>query len=138
MSTTPAFSPIPASSLPIGVVGSRSPNWRRCTLEDLYEQCSDHITEYMASSDEVGRRPRISRIRAYSSDFRPSSAHGCAWSGVPRALSTVSTTGQRYRLVRNRCCSCEASPRTTQIGQKRDQRDGEDQPDEDPGVVEHC
>src|SRR3712207_2565815 len=100
MSTTPAFSPMPASSLPSGVSDGRSPNARRCTLEDLYEQCSDHITEYMASSEEVGRRPRMSRIRAYSSDLRPSSAHGCAWSGVPRAASTVSTTGQRYRLVR--------------------------------------
>src|ERR671916_3000782 len=106
MSTTPAFSPIPASSLLIGVSDGRSPKARRCTLEDLYEQCSDHITEYMASSDDVGRRPRISRIRAYSSSFRPSSAHGCAWSEVPRALSTVSTTGQRYRVVCEGCRSC--------------------------------
>src|SRR5215210_8739894 len=135
MSTTPAFSPIPASSFPIGVSDGRSPNARRCTFEDLYEQCSDHITEYMASSDDVGRRPRISRIRAYSSDLRPSSAHGCAWSGVTRALSTVSTTGQRYRLVRNRCCSCTFAG-ATEIGQRGDQSDGGDEPDVDAGVVE--
>ena len=66
MSTTPAFSPMPASSLPTGVSGGSSANWRRCT-DDLYEQCRHHMTEYMASSDEVGRRPRISLIRAYAS-----------------------------------------------------------------------
>ncbi|KFF60265.1 hypothetical protein JF66_05470 [Cryobacterium sp. MLB-32] len=48
-----------------------SPNWRRYIFELLYEQCSLHITEYMASSPEVGRRPRISRIFAYSLAFRP-------------------------------------------------------------------
>ena len=46
-------------------------------MDDLYEQCSDHITEYMASSAPVGRRPRISRMRGYSSSFSPSSAQGC-------------------------------------------------------------
>src|SRR5919206_296906 len=40
------------------------------------------MTEYMASSAVVGRRPRMSRIRAYSSDFRPSSLYGCSRSGV--------------------------------------------------------
>src|SRR5215211_2448959 len=92
MSTTPAFSPIPASILPIGVSCGTSKNCRRCTLEDLYEQCSDHMTEYIASSDEVGRRSRISLIRAYSPSFSPSSAHGCDWSGVWVALATVSAT----------------------------------------------
>ena len=37
--------------------GAFSPNWRRCTLHDLYEQCSLHMIEYIASSDSVGRRP---------------------------------------------------------------------------------
>src|SRR4249919_4180753 len=92
MSTTPAFSPIPARSLPTEVSGGSSSNWRRCTLDDLYEQCSDHMTEYMASSDEVGRRPRISLIRAYSPSFSPSSAHGCDCSGVRAAFPTVSAT----------------------------------------------
>ena len=53
-STTPAFSPMPASSLPTGVSWVSSPNCRRCTLLDLYEQCSDHITLYMASSAAGG------------------------------------------------------------------------------------
>ena len=48
----------------------------RCTFEDLYEQCSLHITEYIASSASVGRRPRISLMRAYSSSLRPSSLNG--------------------------------------------------------------
>src|SRR5215212_8290530 len=100
MSITPAFSPIPASSLPIGVSGASSLNRRRCTLDDLYEQCSDHMTEYMASSDEVGRRPRISMILAYSSRFKPSAAHGWASPGLERAFATVSAT--RARLPADR------------------------------------
>src|SRR4249919_2216136 len=92
MSTTPAFSPMPASNSPTGVSGGSSANWRRCTLDDLYEQCSDHMTEYIASSDEVGRRPRISLIRVYSPSFSPSSAHGCDCSGVRAAFPTVSAT----------------------------------------------
>ena len=90
MSMTPAFSPMPASILPAGVSCGMSANLRRCTLDDLYEQCSLHITEYMASSQLVGRRPRMSRMRWYSSGFSPSSAHGCSTSGVLLALLTVS------------------------------------------------
>src|SRR6476469_6525421 len=76
-----------------------SPNWRRWFLLDLYEQCSDHITEYMASSAAVGRRPRLSRMRWYSSGLRPSSANGCSWSGVAAATSTVSVWGARAGAV---------------------------------------
>src|SRR4051812_23783767 len=93
MSTTPAFSPMPARSLPAGVVAGSSPKRRRCTFDDLYEQCSDHITEYMASSAPVGRRSRIVVMRSYSSAVSPSSDHGSTWSGVRAAFSTVSTTG---------------------------------------------
>ncbi len=35
MSSTPAFSPMPASSLPTGVSWGTSPNCLRCTFEDL-------------------------------------------------------------------------------------------------------
>src|SRR6266478_2714851 len=74
MSTTPAFSPGPCTtSLPR--VGSRF----RCTLLDLYEQCSLHITEKIPSSVMFGSRPRICFTRAYSSAVRPCSA---AISGV--------------------------------------------------------
>src|SRR5690606_23855519 len=48
------------------------------------------MTEYMASSPLVGRRPRISRMRAYSSSFRPRAAYGCSRSGVAAAFSTES------------------------------------------------
>ncbi len=81
----------------VGLGGAFSPNWRRCTLLLLYEQCSDHITEYMASSAPVGRRPRISTTRSYSSFFRPSSAQGSSTSGVSAACSTVS---RGVRLMR--------------------------------------
>src|ERR1035438_7905415 len=94
MSTTPALWPIPASSAADG--GALSANCRRYTLEDLYEQCSLHMTEYRASSALVGRRPRVLTIVAYSASVRPSSAKGCGWSGVSRARVTVSA-GTLYR-----------------------------------------
>ena len=53
-STTPAFSPGPTSTHGASV-GSRL-RWIR---DDLYEQCSDHITAYIASSRWLGARPRI-------------------------------------------------------------------------------
>ncbi|MNW60742.1 hypothetical protein D3C74_387530 [compost metagenome] len=52
------------------------------------------MTEYIASSAAVGRRPRMSRMRWYSSGLRPSSAKGCASSGVAAARSTVSRCGR--------------------------------------------
>src|SRR5450759_589289 len=90
MSTTPAFSPMPTKSFSFICSVVLSLNWPRCTFEDLYEQCSDHMTEYIASSALVGRRPRISRMRSYSSALSPSAAHGCWTSGVVEASSTVS------------------------------------------------
>src|ERR1700753_1053912 len=69
MSITPAFSPGPWITQG-ALVGS----FFRCTREDLYEQCSDHITEKMPSSVIEGSRPMISRIRSYSSLVRPCSA----------------------------------------------------------------
>jgi len=93
MSTTPAFSPMPTSSFSRISSVVLSAKCLKCTLLDLYEQCSDHITEYIASSALVGRRPRMSRMRWYSSSLRPSSSHGCSWSGVAPASPTVSTWG---------------------------------------------
>src|SRR5215204_5415446 len=55
------------------------------------------MTLYMASSAVVGRRPRMSRMRAYSSAFSPSSAQGCSSSGVLAAISTVSMFIARLR-----------------------------------------
>ncbi|SLA85123.1 Uncharacterised protein [Mycobacteroides abscessus subsp. abscessus] len=61
MSTTPAFSPIPASMLARISSVVVLPKYPRWTFEDLYEQCSLHITEYIASS---------------ASSLRPSSLNG--------------------------------------------------------------
>src|SRR5262245_53292503 len=90
---TPAFSPMPASSR--SERGAFSPNCRKWTLLDLYEQCSLHMIEYMYSSESVGRRPRIERTFAYSSSARPSSRYGCGRSGVVAARSTVSLPTKR-------------------------------------------
>lgn len=62
ISTTPAFSP--GGTITRGPrVGRRF----RCTRDDLYEQCSDHITLKTPSSVKFGSRPKSSQIRAYSS-----------------------------------------------------------------------
>src|SRR6476660_7891475 len=64
-STTPAFSP--------GGTMTRSPEVGkrlRCTREDLYEQCSDHITEKTPSSTRFGSRPSSSLMRLNSSGVR--------------------------------------------------------------------
>src|ERR1700681_4086878 len=44
---------------------------RRCSFEDLYEQCSFHMAEKMPSSVKVGVRPMSLRMRSYSSGLRP-------------------------------------------------------------------
>ena len=82
MSTTPAFSPGPWITRG-PVVGSLL----RCAREDLYEQCSDHITENTPSSTRLGSRPSRSRITAYSSGLSPNSAARSA--EVFSAASTV-------------------------------------------------
>src|SRR6478752_1337250 len=63
------------------------------------------MTEYIASSELVGRRPRISRIHWYSSALRPRSAQGCSWSGSWAATATVSSTAPIYRRPRPRLTS---------------------------------
>src|SRR5580765_5873536 len=67
MSMMPAFSPGPCSTCLLRV-GSRF----KCTRDDLYEQCSLHITLKMPSSVSVGSRPpRSCLIFSYSSSVRP-------------------------------------------------------------------
>src|SRR5580658_4567146 len=90
MSTTPAFSPGPCTtSLPR--VGRRF----RCTLLDLYEQCSLHITLKMPSSVMFGSRPSIFLTRAYSSEVSPCSA---AISGVTlTSVGAVAISVCRHR-----------------------------------------
>src|SRR3954468_25096693 len=69
ISMTPAFSPGPWITH-----GALVGKLRRCTREDLYEQCSFHIAEKMPSSVMVGVRPISARMRSYSSGLRPCSA----------------------------------------------------------------
>src|SRR5690606_27436744 len=68
-STTPAFSPGPWMTRG-PVVGSVRSHF----FDDLYEQCSFHIAEKMPSSVKVGSRPIKSRMRWYSSGFKPCEA----------------------------------------------------------------
>src|SRR3954453_9142185 len=66
MSTAPAFSPGPSTtrSPSVGSVPSSF-------LECLYEQCSLHMSENIASSTWLGSRPSLSQTRRYSSAVRP-------------------------------------------------------------------
>src|SRR5580692_10414664 len=67
MSMMPAFSPGPCNTCLLRV-GSRF----KCTRDDLYEQCSLHITLKMPSSVRVGSRPpRSCLIFSYSSEVKP-------------------------------------------------------------------
>src|SRR5260370_38109066 len=74
MSTAPAFSPGPQITRG-PVVGNV---WSQI-FDDLYEQCSLHITENIPSSVMLGARPRIATTRSNSSTLSPNSA---ASSGV--------------------------------------------------------
>src|SRR6476619_7505236 len=94
----------------------------------------------MASSDEVGRRPRISLIWAYSPSFNPSSAHGCDCSGVRVALLTVSATAATLPV---RGYQGVGSPIVAfgPIEEKPARHNGDlrryGEPDENPAVVQH-
>src|SRR3954451_8126990 len=81
-SMTPAPSPGPTSTH-----GASVGNRRRWMRDDLYEQCSDHITANIASSSGFGARPRIRSIDSASSSVNPNDL--C--SGAP------SSTGLRVR-----------------------------------------
>src|SRR5688572_8174728 len=64
-STTPAPSPGPTSTC--SPVCGRRFRWMR---DDLYEQCSDHITSNMATSSRLGSRPRMRRMSSSSPSVR--------------------------------------------------------------------
>ena len=78
MSTTPAFSPGPQITRGpvVGNVCSQ-------IFDDLYEQCSLHITENIPSSVMFGVRPRIATARSNSSSVRPYSAASAAVKLLP-------------------------------------------------------
>src|SRR4030095_13233666 len=64
-STTPAFSP--GGTITRSPLVGRRFKWTR---DDLYEQCSDHITENTPSSTRFGSRPSSSLMRVNSSGVR--------------------------------------------------------------------
>src|SRR5438270_506110 len=68
-STAPAFSPGPTTTCSPSV-GSVRRSLREC----LYAQCSDHISEYIASSSTFGARPCNSQISSYSAAVSPSAS----------------------------------------------------------------
>src|SRR5438876_1855768 len=78
ISTTPAFSPGPQITRG-PVVG----NLLSQVFDDLYEQCSLHITEKMPSSVGFGVRPRIVTARSNSSCVNPCSAARAAVTLLP-------------------------------------------------------
>src|SRR6202521_1031596 len=83
---TPAFSPGPWITQG-ALVGSPL----RCSLEDLYEQCSFHIAEKIPSSVKLGTRPISLRMRSYSSGFRPwlATSSGVIWGWFMRLLKQL-------------------------------------------------
>src|SRR5580704_19602477 len=66
MSITPACSPGPWITQ-----GALVGKPRKCSREDLYEQCSFHIAEKIPSSVKLGARPISLTMRSYSSGLRP-------------------------------------------------------------------
>src|SRR4051812_15456962 len=67
-STAPAFSPGPRTTCGPSMGRRRSERF-----ECLYEQCSLHISENIASSTSVGSRPSFPTISPNSKSVRPSS-----------------------------------------------------------------
>src|SRR4051812_9996119 len=87
----PAFSPGPCTTSLLRV-GSRF----KCTRDDLYEQCSLHITLKIPSSVRVGSRPPSSfTIFSYSSGVSPCSRMTC---GVI-AGGAAALIGKYYFLI---------------------------------------
>src|ERR687884_147677 len=80
ISTTPAFSPGPQITR-----GPDVGSFRSHTFDDLYEQCSLHITEKTPSSVRFGVRPRIAQARANSSAESPCSAASSGVMLLPRS-----------------------------------------------------
>src|SRR6185437_2092503 len=115
MSITPAFSPGPQITH-----GASVGSFFKWTREDLYEQCSDHMTEKMPSSTRFGSRPSAFRIRLYSSSLRPCSA---TISGVMRLASRTSMRGPLALSAKRRQRSTGgfgATPQTAVWGRSPD------------------
>ena len=87
-----------------------APRWEtgtRCARDDLYEQCSDHITEYIASSRCVGSRPSSSTTAASSSSVIPSCrcSGSVADSTTPSAIAMMLASTSHAQNAPSRYCS---------------------------------
>src|SRR5580698_7372472 len=94
MSTTPAFSPGPWITL-----GPLVGNLDRCRREDLYEQCSDHMTLNTPSSTALGSRFNRRTIRSYSSDLRPYSSASSAMGLAATVMAAFYRDSRRRATV---------------------------------------
>src|SRR6478752_7357682 len=127
MSTTPAPSPGPTSTH-----GASVGNRDRYARDDLYEQCSDHITEYMASSRWVGSRPSSSTTAASSSSVIPSCrCKGSVlmapslrrpWLRCVRTSSALMVSTPLWPTMRRSALSKMEAPDADQVEEKRDVR----------------
>ena len=88
ISTTPAFSPGPRITHGACVGSSFSQRF-----DDLYEQCSLHITENTPSSVRLGARPSTARMRWYSSGESP------CWATISGVISVIGASGVVGRSV---------------------------------------
>jgi len=92
-------------------------------LDDLYEQCSLHITEKMPSSVKFGVRPRIATARSNSSSVSPCSIARAGVTLLPRLknsgshLSPPANGGERILATEGRSskqdliyCSAPTNP----------------------------
>src|ERR1700687_5737917 len=98
-SMIPAPSPGPTSTWAASV-GSR----RKWILDDLYEQCSLHMTAYMASSRWLGDRPRMLSMDAASASVSPSSR----WMAWP--MRTPYPPSRRAKYHATEPCNTDEMP----------------------------
>src|SRR4051812_42716110 len=79
----------------------------------------------MANSPLVGRRPRMSLMRWYSSLFNPSAAYGCSFSGVAIACETESR-GALITSILSSGCSVAARSQDDDDQASRDRQQRQD------------
>src|SRR5712692_984589 len=74
--------------------------------KDLYEQCSDHITENTPSSTRFGSRPSSSLTRVNSSGVRLCAAICCAVIGSIKVGRRQKAEGRKQRQKESIAASC--------------------------------
>src|ERR1700752_3898496 len=106
MSMMPAFSPGPCTTSLLRV-GSRF----KCTREDLYEQCSLHITLKMPSSVRLGSRPpRSFFIFSYSSEVSPCCRRVSGVIGEVRVFMEGKIYCRISQIISQQCSAASSAP----------------------------